>query len=82
MCSPRLACSEMVYTAVTRAMEKVIIIGTRTSLNKAIKNKELNSKQTLLSEFLDGYDSIENNLNITNVAIAKEKTEINKIISV
>lgn len=54
MCSPRLACSEMVYTAVTRAMKKAIIIGTRTSLNKAIKNKELNSKQTLLSEFLDG----------------------------
>lgn len=52
-CSPRLSCSEMVYTAVTRAREKVIVIGSRGSLNKAIENKELNSKQTLLKEFLD-----------------------------
>ena len=83
MCSPRLACSEMVYTAVTRAMDKVIIIGTRISLNKAIKNKELNSKQTLLSEFLDGYDVVENEsvLDITNVEITKER-KINKIIKV
>lgn len=53
MCNPKLCCTEMVYTAVTRARDMAIVIGTRAGLNKAIETKELNSKQTLLREFLD-----------------------------
>ena len=43
----------MVYTAVTRAKEKAVVISTEAVLERAITTKELNSKQTLLREFLD-----------------------------
>lgn len=60
-CNPKLCCTEMVYTAVTRARDMAIVIGTRAGLNKAIETKELNSKQTLLQEFLDtDYQEIDN----------------------
>lgn len=52
-CHDRLNCSEMVYTAVTRAKEKAIVISTESTLEKAITTQELSSKQTLLKEFLD-----------------------------
>lgn len=52
-CHDRLNCSEMVYTAVTRAKNKAIVISADSVLEKAIITKELNSKQTLLKEFLD-----------------------------
>lgn len=52
-CHDRLNCSEMVYTAVTRAKEKAVVISTEAVLERAITTKELNSKQTLLREFLD-----------------------------
>lgn len=52
-CHDRLNCSEMVYTAVTRAKKKAIVISIDSVLERAIVTKELNSKQTLLKEFLD-----------------------------
>lgn len=52
-CYSKLNCSEMVYTAVTRAREKAIVISIENVLEKAIVTKELNAKQTLLKEFLD-----------------------------
>ena len=54
-CYSKLNCSEMVYTAITRARDKAIVISIENILKKAIVTKELNSKQTLLKEFLDTY---------------------------
>lgn len=49
----RLGCCEQIYTAVTRAQEICVIIGTKDAINQCILTKELATKKTLLREFLD-----------------------------
>lgn len=49
----RLGCCEQIYTAVTRAQEICVVIGTKEGINQCILTKELATKKTLLREFLD-----------------------------
>ena len=59
----RLGCCEQVYTGVTRAKDIAVVIACLDSLNQCIETKELNSKQTLLREFLDSLVSQNNSIN-------------------
>lgn len=54
----RLGCCEQIYTAVTRAQDKCIVIGTKDAINQCILTKELATKKTLLKEFLDNGGAI------------------------
>lgn len=58
----RLGCCEQIYTAVTRAQEICVVIGTKRGINQCILTKELATKKTLLREFLDNSGVLENNL--------------------
>ena len=42
----------LLYTAVTRAKELIVIVGTRTALSMAVKNNEVKERLTTLSERL------------------------------
>lgn len=63
----RLGCCEQIYTAVTRAQEKCIVIGTKDALNQCILTKELSTKKTLLREFLDN-DGVPKDNNLKSFA--------------
>lgn len=52
----RLGCCEQLYTGITRAQDKCVVIGTLNAINYCIETKELSTKQTLLLEFLDDLD--------------------------
>lgn len=58
----RLGCCEQIYTAVTRAQEICVVIGTKAGINQCILTKELATKKTLLREFLDGDGILGNDL--------------------
>ena len=58
----RLGCCEQIYTAVTRAQEVCVVVGTKEAINQCILTKELATKKTLLKEFLDGDGVLDKNL--------------------
>lgn len=50
--------SELLYTAITRAKQYCILIATNQAVRMAIKNKEINTKQTFLKDMLSENNSI------------------------
>lgn len=44
--------SELLYTAITRAKKYCVLVGSNSAINKAIKTKEVNKKQTFLQGLL------------------------------
>lgn len=58
----RLGCCEQIYTAVTRAQEICVVVGTKAGINQCILTKELATKKTLLREFLDNDGVLGNDL--------------------
>lgn len=75
----RLGCCEQIYTAVTRAQDICIVIGTKTGINQCILTRELASKKTLLREFLDNdgianCDNFSKTINNTKSKKSKKKT--------
>lgn len=54
-----LLSSNMVYTAMTRAIKTLIVISQPSSFCKAVKNVEENNRNTFLKLFLNNYDNYE-----------------------
>ena len=44
----------LLYTAITRAKDKVLIIGSKTAIQTAVNNQEYQYRYTLFKERLDG----------------------------
>lgn len=63
----RLGCCEQIYTAVTRAQEMCVVIGTKAGINQCILTKELSTKKTFLREFLDN-DGVPKDNNLKSFA--------------
>lgn len=63
----RLGCCEQIYTAVTRAQEICVVIGTKAGINQCILTKELATKKTLLRELLDN-DGVPKDNNLKSFA--------------
>lgn len=74
----RLGCCEQIYTAVTRAQEICVVVGTKEAINQCILTKELATKKTLLREFLDNDGVLENNSKSFAEKYKTKKTRNNK----
>lgn len=49
----------LIYTGITRGKEKVILVGTKKAINKAINTNKTNERKTILSQrILTGYEKI------------------------